>query len=285
MKRYFTFLLIPLLFTCAKPQPETSWLIIEPWEMTANPNVSPGSQGELTHAVTEAFVNMDGKMLGVFTLPAKIPVIGSGNHEFILIPGVRNNGISATKKRYPFLEQYTSAVNLVVNDTVSISPVTHYFEGLTFLIEDFENPAIQFDYANESNTQITLADDPAVLKWGNFYGQVILNDTDSLMSALSTFGQVFPKGGAEVYLELDFMNSNSMLTQVISYGNGNYFNDPYIQLNPQETPEWKHIYIDLKEIVSTRNNATFNEIGLTAVLDQVGTQKYIYLDNIKIIYN
>ena len=122
MKRFYILFIIPFLFTCAKKQPEASWLIVEPWELIANPEVGPNDHGALTHNVTEAFISMDGQLLGAFSLPAKIPVIGEGNHSFILIPGVKNNGISATKRRYPFLQQYSTSIELVQDDTIVKMP-------------------------------------------------------------------------------------------------------------------------------------------------------------------
>lgn len=284
MKRFYIFFLVPFLFTCAKEQPEVSWLIIEPWELEANPNVGPNDHGALTQNITEAFVNMDGQLLGAFSLPAKIPVIGEGQHDFILLPGVKNNGISSTKKRYPFLQQFAKTFNLVLNDTVQMFPKTMYFDDLTFKIEDFEDATIAFETSNESTASITKNDDPAYLQWGNSYGEVLLNDSESFLSIVSEFVGTMPKQGAEVYLEFDFLNTNSALTSVVSYGNGTFWDDPNIQINPQTNPVWKHIYIDLKEIVSTRSSSPFNEVSFIINLDEAGTNKFVLLDNIKIIH-
>lgn len=284
MKRFYILFVIPFLFTCAKKQPEASWLIIEPWELEANPDVGPNDHGALTHNITEAFVNMDGQIIGTFSLPAKIPIIGEGEHDFIIIPGVKNNGISATKKRYPFMEQYSERINLVKHDTVHMSPTTMYFKELTFKIEDFEDATIKFEEGSESTATITKGDDPQYLQWGNSYGEILLNDSNSFLSIVSEFVGSMPKQGAEVYLELDFLNTNSVLTSVVSYGNSTYFDDPFIQLNPQNNPTWKHIYIDLKEIVSTRSSSPFNEVSFILNLDEVGTNKFVLLDNIKIIH-
>lgn len=280
---YSSILIVTLLLGCAKEQPQASWIILNSWSLNENPNAQ-SDEGEMSHDISQAFVNMDGKILGAFELPAKIPVIGEGEHNFIIIPGIINNGISATKKRYPFMEQFELTANLIKGDTITINPETQYFEDLNFLIEDFESPSIKFDYANESDVQLTREDDPTVLKWGGYYGSIVLNNADSLFSGVTTFGEVLPKQGADVYLELDYMNSNSMLTGVVSYGNGTYFEDPNIQLNPQENPVWKHIYIDLKEIISFRTNSPFADMSFTAVLDELGTEKFVYLDNIKVIY-
>jgi hypothetical protein len=284
MKRFYILFIIPFLFNCAKKQPEASWLIIEPWQLVANPEVGPNDHGALTHNITEAFVNMDGQIIGTFSLPAKVPIIGDGEHEFIIIPGVKNNGISATKRRYPLMEQYTETINLIKHDTVHMSPKTMYFSNLTFKIEDFEEPTIKFEESSESTATIIKGDNPQYLKWGNSYGEIQLSDSNSLLSMVSEFVGSLPKQGTEVYLELDFINTNSVLTSVISYGSGTYFDDPFIQLNPQGSPEWKHIYIDLKEIVSTRSSSPFNEVSFIMNLDAAGTNKFVYLDNIKVIH-
>lgn len=284
MKRTYILFLIPFLFNCAKKQPDASWLIINQWDLVVNPEVGPNNQGALTHNISEAFVNMDGQILGTFSLPAKIPVIGEGEHDFIIIPGVENNGISATKRRYPFLQQYTETKTLIKNDTVIMSPKTMYYKDLTFKIEDFEEPTIKFEKSTLSTAKLVKGDDPEYLRWGNFYGAIELNDTDSLISIVSEFVGSMPKKGSEVYLEFDYINTNSALTSVISYGNGTYFDDPFIQVNPQVNPVWKHIYLDLKEIVSTRSTSIFNEVSFIVNLDEPGTSKFIYLDNIKVIH-
>ncbi len=280
---YSGVLMMLILLGCAKEQPQASWVVLDAWTLNENPD-SQEDQGEMTHDISQAFVNMDGQMLGAFELPVKFPVIGDGEHKFVIIPGIINNGISATKKRFPFMEQFEQTVNLVKGDTVAINLTTRYYDDLNFLIEDFESPAIQFDYANESTATLTREDDPSILEWGGYYGSIELNDTDSLFSGVTTFGEVLPKQGAEIYLEFDYMNSNSLLTGVVSYGNGTYHEDPNIQVNPQETPEWKHIYIDMKEIVSFRTESPFADMNFTAILDELGTEKFIYMDNIKVIY-
>jgi hypothetical protein len=284
MKLFYSGIFIALLLLgCAKEQPEVAWLKLEPWILQENSNAT-ADQGEMSHDISQAFVNMDGEILGAFELPAKIPVIGDGEHDFIIIPGIINNGISATKRRYPFMEQFEQRITLKKNDTVSVTPTTRYFSDLTFLIEDFESPAIQFEYANQSTVQFTREDDPEILQWGGYYGSIVLNEVDTLFSARTTFGEVLPKQGAEVYLEMDYLNTNSMLTGVLSFGNGTFFEDPNIQLNPQENPEWKHIYIELKELISFRTQSPFAEMNFTSVLDKTGSDQYVLLDNIKVIY-
>jgi hypothetical protein len=208
-------LIFLLLFSCAKEQPKVSWLRIESFVLEEN-IFAEHDQGELTHALTEAFVNMDGKYLGAFQLPIKIPIIGEGEHEIVIIPGVINNGISATKRRYPFVELFTTNVNLILNDTISITPRTRYYKQTRFLIEDFESAILKIETDGASQVTLVKGNDPDVLQWGNSYGEILLNSTDSVFIGYTNFLQNLPKQGAEVYLEMDYMNSNSMVTSVLS---------------------------------------------------------------------
>lgn len=286
MKRIFILLFTTLLlFSCKKDQPEVAWLKIDKWILNSNGNAQ-NPQGELSHNLSHVFVNMDGQSLGVFELPAKIPIIDKGNHEFVLIPGVKNNGSSKTIKRYPFFEQYKGTINLVKNDTVYFDPSTKYYSSLKFLIEDFESPSMQLDVSTQSTATLGRNNDPNILVWGNKYGEVKLDDSSSLISFVTNFQTVLPKLGTEVYLEFDFMNTNSLLTSTIAYGNGNYEEDPYVIVPPQKEgkAEWKHIYIDLKENISYHQTTPINEVQFTILLDEAGTSKYFYIDNIKLVY-
>lgn len=285
MKRfYYIGLLIPFLFlNCNKQQPDVSWVIIEKFELLENLD-AVNEQGELSHNINQGFVSMGGRYIGTFELPIKIPIISNGPQTFTIIPGVIKNGINATKTRYPFMENFQGTIDLKLNDTVTLHPTTRYGANHTFLIEDFENPAIQIETDEVSKAKLERSDDPTVEKWGNYFGKIELNDEDSLFVGYTIFGQSLPPLGAEVYLEFDYLNTNSLLTSVISYGPNFFEDDINIMLNPKENPEWRHIYIDLKEIVSVRQNASVNEMGFSAVLDELGTEKYIYIDNLKIIY-
>ena len=287
MKRHLLLVfLITILFSCVKENPNVAWLKIDKWDLLPNPDAN-NPEGELTHDFSQVFLNMDGKSLGAYQLPAKVPIIAKeGPHEFVMQVGIINNGISNTKKRYPFTKNFTKTITLKQNDTVSVTSSTQYYPSIHFLIEDFESPSMQLDVSTESSATLGRNNDPAILQWGNKYGEVLLNNTDSLISIITTFGYVLPKSGSEVYLEFDYMNTNSMLTGVISHGNGNFFVDPFVQINPQvkEKAVWKHVYLDLMEIISYRYNTPFNEAQFTIALDKKGAHKYFYIDNIKLIY-
>jgi len=117
--------LILLLQGCVKNNPDPSWLYIDKWNLVANPELS-GAEGELSQSLTEAWVYINDQCVGVFELPVKIPLLKSGAVDVKVYPGIRVNGIAATKKIYPFCSVYNTNLTLTQNQTVSIAPVTKY---------------------------------------------------------------------------------------------------------------------------------------------------------------
>ena len=95
--------------------------------------------------------------------------------------------------------------------------------------------------------------------------------------------------GKDVYLEIDFLNTNNVLTGLTAYDvpAQSVKNNPYIQLNAQDASKayWKKIYIDLHEIVDNEISSTYFKVALTAVLPNVLTSSYVCLDNIKVVHN
>ena len=285
MKLQLLFISIILfLFTnsCVKNNTEASWVYIDNWTIQANPT---NPEGILTHNITDAYVLIDDKVVGYFELPIKLPVLTNGEKKIIVYPAIRNNGISSTKKTYPFLEPYTITSTLIKNETIHIKPTTKYYANTKFWIENFEDAGIKLETAPNYPPILTTASDPAIVKYGQRYGWIHLTKKDSIWMGTTT-KMSLPQYGSEVYLEIDYMNTNNVLTGVNSYGNLSFKANPNIQLNAQKDSEkrWKKIYIELKEILSFSTNYTLFEQFLRAELDPGKDYSDIYIDNIKLVY-
>src|SRR5689334_1436858 len=117
------------------------WLEIPSIELATD----DATEGSNSHAISDAWVYMDGTALGVFELPAKIPVLAEGQHEFVIFAGVKNYGMSSQRIKYPFYERYEISLSLVKGETITLNPVVTYKSNLTFeMIEDFEDTGIDF---------------------------------------------------------------------------------------------------------------------------------------------
>ena len=284
--RYLLFCAISLfiLSSCVKNNPLPAWLEVNQWTLETNPN-SQYPTGELTHNFTDAWVFINGKVIGVFEVPFKIPVLMSGNVNIKIYPTVRNNGISATKKIFPFVEVYEINADLVANQTLTLNPTTRYFDAAQFWVEDFEDAAIKIENDPNSLSSLIAGNDPVILKWGNFYGQVNLNAIDSTWVGY-TAGEMYLPTFADVYLEIDYYNTNSVTTGLLAISSSSIKNNDNIQLNSQDPAEvkWKKIYIDLKELVSSSSSAAYFKQSFKAGLDSGDSDGLIILDNIKVVY-
>lgn len=274
-----------LLSACVKNNPEPVWLSIDKWVLEENPDME-NPPGELTQNLSEVWVYVDNKVIGVFELPCKIPVLTSGNKKIQLYPTIRNNGISATKKIYPFCEPVVLQMDLVAGQTYNITPTTRYYSTVQIWQENFSSNTIALDTDDLSNASITVGSDPDITQSpGNGYGHIHLTTSDSLWIGYTIDNMDLPQG-EEVYLEIDYRNSNSLLTGVLAISNSEIKENPDISLNPQDPSSmvWKKIYIDLKEIVSYSTSAEYFKIYLRALLDNGDTEGDIYIDNINVVH-
>ena len=92
--------------------------------------------------------------------------------------------------------------------------------------------------------------------------------------------------GQDVYLEVDYYNTNDIVTGIIAEkSDGTIFQQINIQMNEQEEGSvvWKKIYIDLKELVGESQGVYFSQ-SFQAVLDDGDSEGLILIDNIKVVH-
>ena len=288
MSRFWFFLTVFIVFGCVKNNPDPSWLEVKEWTLQSNSGLS-GSEGELTQNLSEAWVYINDEVIGIFEVPFKIPILKSGSVNIKIFPAVKNNGISATKKIYPFLEVFELNADLIKNQTLTLNPITKYKSITQFWIEDFEDPLnVKIDVDQNTSAILSVPTSNVNLQPfnGNFYGKINLNTTDSSWIA-STRDQLSIQKGKEAYLEVDYYNTNSMLTGVLYVNPDNSTtNNPHITLTPQDinSIRWKKIYIDLKELIGYSPNGSNILQSFIATLDEGKTEGEIRIDNIKVVY-
>lgn len=272
------------LIGCKQDDITPSWLSIDEFTLTTNVE----TQGANSHGITDAWIFMDGRSLGVFELPCKIPVLDEGTHNFIIFPGIKNNGISDTRIRYPFYNTFETEGFLTLNDTLHLSPSTTYKATTEFSFnEDFEDPGISFVKGPTSDTDMIFIFDPEIVEYGEKCGGIFLTNPDSVYAGSTISSMNLPKG-EDVFLELDYKNNNYLAMGVIArFPDGSVTeHTPLIVMNPQPNGEevWKKIYVDLKEDVSFEVGASSYEIYFLSVKDDELDEGQIYLDNIKVVH-
>ena len=292
----FLFITMGLFQSCVKNNPDPSWITINEWQLLENPDNLIVNTGVLTHNFSEAWIYVDNDLLGIFELPVTIPVLESGTKEVIIYPAIRNNGISLTKKIYPFVEPMTISLDLIQNETSVINPTTQYYTSAKFNIENFENGGVSvIEQGLLSNATVGHAADPAVLDPDineSEYFQINFSETNNEWIAST----IFNDGGAalnmplpigkDVYLEIDYHTTNNFTSGLIGIGSNGLTDNPNVTVTASEegSAEWKKIYIDLREVVSGMQNKDYYEFSFQAILDENESTGQINIDNLKAVY-
>lgn len=284
MKKYYLFLVIigSILFSgCVKNNPLPTWLIVKKFKLVDNPQIN---EGELTESITEGWIYINDKFVGIFELPCKVPVLYEGeNMKVTVYPTVRMNGIRNTKVQHPYLDGFITYTNLKSGDSTFVEPTTMYNSSAAFWIEDFQSGTIKLTNGTDNTATIGLEQD--LTNPGNRYGKIILNATTPTWSVYTADGLTHTQG-ARVILEMDYCNTTGISTRLIAGKiDGSIQEHPHIRANKQDrtAPVWKKIYIDMSELVGLSGGYKF-WYGLRSYLDANFSDDIVMIDNIKVIY-
>jgi hypothetical protein len=241
------------------------------------------SQGTASQQITDAWVYVDDEFLGAYELPARFPVLKTGKHIVKILPGIKKNGIAATRSNYEFYAPVQKTVNFTPDSTTKIGLLkTTYQSTAMFLwMEDFENVTLTLDTTSRSTAWImhTEAGSPLTFE-GNHSGMVVLDSIHDFFECQTQKEFTIPF--APVFLEMNFNISNSLTVGVITYGYTMLYQTPIITLN-STNGKWKKIYIDLSNTLNAYTGMTTFRVYMGTFKDQGLQQSTILFDNFKLL--
>ncbi len=285
-----------LLFAGCKDTEVPSFLHIEKVEL----KVTDDMQGTADHGISDAWVYLNDDFIGVYEVPATVPIIAEGVQKITIIAGIKNNGINSARINYPFYDQYTANLNLVKGDTVDFAddldnttisngyfvPQVTYFGGLEFWNEQFEGTGIQLESTSISDAEMTITNDPDRVfgynpeQNSNGSGLVVLTNDEPYFEIRSDH-EFSPIKGQRVYLELNYKCDcvlqvgvyEKAPTETKVYGKG---------IN--RTDKWSKIYIELTGEVAQRANATSYNVFIEGLKGVAQNECEVLIDNVKLIF-
>lgn len=244
----------------------------------------PTGTGFDTHKITEVWVFADGQILGVFPLPAMVPlsIVGDGDVEISILAGIRNSGINDTPVFYPFYKSIIQVITPEIGATYDIPLQFEYTPGTKIPInESFEaSNVFTTDLDNNIDTNFEITNLESTL--GSSCALV------SLTSSLSFFevgSAIVVQSGDNArgasYLEMDYKGDGEIAIGLIKSLNQRITLE-YFLFVPGKT-DWNKIYVDLTDKLSiTDYDAYAIAIGFTKTGNS--TTSKLYLDNIKHIH-
>lgn len=206
------------------------------------------TQGTKKQALNDAWVSLaeTGDFLGVYELPATLPIIADGNIDLIIEPGILENGIKVTPNIYKFMTRYETSVDLTPGEIDTIQPLTQYDPRVIFHFQaDFEGTN-SLDVVID--TSITLETKNFSEQEGGFEGTsvgFVLDENNPKMEVATSEQMELPTEGDVAVMEMHYKNEGILQVALLGYEDNNptpvltYF----FALNPQSS--WNKIYIDL----------------------------------------
>lgn len=298
MNKLFPALLVAVVFVACDKEPAIvpSYLHIDDFVVSTN----YAEEGTASDGITTVWVEIDDEYIGVYELPATIPVAASGTHKLTLTPGINLNGISSLRNMYEFYDEYVEDINFITggdvwpnaaNDSV---PHTQYDDASfrTYRpLEDFEGVSLAFERSNRADTGLTRTTDPALVfndpslgENSMVSGLASLPDEDILfeVTSIEEFTDL-PNAGANVYLEMNYkIDAVTTIGVYRRIPGGQVDQVPVVSLYPND--EWKKIYINLVSEVSAVPNAEGFRIFIGAVNVEGNGDMQLLFDNIKLVY-
>lgn len=250
------------------------------------------SQGSNAHDIKDAWVYVDGQLIGAFEVPVTIPVLAMDTVKVTILAGIKNNGRSDDREIYPFYKALQDTLILVPGRIDSFFPTIKYHDSTQFKwIEDFEDRTISFEPSGNDieEDSIRLTFEPSEVYNHSNLNQVsgfVEFDSINQRFETSTISKFSVPRNSSTYLEMNYNLETPTQIGFYAYDQAGILIDRVNILYLFETDGvWKKSYISLNEDMSDPRftNATF-KIFIYAKNFSDNPNARIYFDNLKLLH-
>lgn len=272
-----------LLFTSCKDENLKpgipAFVHVEPFQFETNYSL----EGSNRQQIKDVWVFADGATIGVFQLPANIPVLKEGLGELRLEAGIELNGIATTRVNNPFFEPYViNDFEFIPDSVISVSPSSFYRESTKMVwIEDFEDPSISLDTTNLGGSAKIFRVQGSDVFEGTHSGKVVLDSEHQVFEAATFDSYILPVNGQPVLLEMNYKNDHFFSVGIIEESVSQIIKTEIIILYQSE--DWNKIYINLTNSVRASSALGFKILIRSYITDEE-SEANIFLDNLKLMY-
>lgn len=262
--------------------------------VTVNSNAT-GFQGSNSHNFTDVWVFINGRALGMYQLPAIIPILSeTGQFRLGLAAGIRVNGMFNRREAYPFTQIWEKNIFVEPGTLVSIHdildgdmPTIEYGEQVRFFIRDFEDPNSRLEKITPSDTSMNIVPNT----WGLPYLQTGVAEVyltpDKPRALLKTPNETRLPAGGRIFLEIDYNTTIeftvNILTSFLSGPPNRRFVMGALPSARDGVRRWNKIYVDLSDPIGQVGAGIRHEIYIEAE-NTTGEDQVLYFDNIKIVH-
>lgn len=254
---------------------------------TINLTTNTSTQGSNSSKIVDAWVYVDDILIGTYNLPNTIPITNVGSHEIKVFAGIKKNGVSVDRKKYPFYKPYTFTLNLEADSTYSINPTVTYEDNISLWFEDFEDPSYKLN-PYQSDTTIQIVSSPANELFEGDAGGIFLNGNQyqcQMRTSESSFNNMPTNLSTPAYLELDYKSNFPLEIGILAnqVAGETYEYSPLITLNATNG-KWNKTYLYLPDASNFYANSPEFDVYFRVTNPNQVNGIEIYLDNIKVVF-
>lgn len=240
-------------------------------------------QGHPSHKIEDLWVYADGQFLGVFPLPARIPILADGTVKSIrFAAGIRPNAVNTNSVEYPFYAPILQDLKLDSGKSYPLSLTFSYAQTTVFdFIEAFEGVPF-FTKQLKGSPEASMTSSTKNIFSGTRSGLIRLgpSDTECEITSEVKFSNKNNKKGA-VYLEMDYQTSIEVFIGVILENSTQELKSYKVGLKPNES--WNKVYINFTEEISSPFVEEYRiVIGVQKPASVTNSESYF--DNIKLLH-
>lgn len=253
------------------------------------------AQGNNINDFKGAYVFADGELLGVFELPATIPVHRIGSSKITVSPVIREN--ASGEKLYSYSSILPADSTMVFTPgkitTIHNFPVTYRTNTFFAWLEDFEDNSSTLVGISVPKGDTSLITTDAFDLMGRFSGPskmytALIQPSDTLkymdLGSFKTFQNV-PFNGSDVFLEFDIKTDVDIMLGIErtnSTKGSEYV--PFLAIY-STGGNWKRIYANLVYETGGQPEDTEYQILFSGTFGPSLLLRKVQIDNIRLSYN
>ena len=241
--------------------------------------------GSNSERITDINVFINDQSIGIFELPALIPIQTTGNVNLKIRCIIYKNGQSNEKVDYPFYTTFNLDTTFIPEVTMELTPIIDYQSTARYVedwIGDNFETGVNFN-ENKSpltDTIITRITDPTQVFEGSGSGLAYLTEDMDFFETWSKTISNVPRNGTPVWMEMDYKSTHQFAITVFVNGTSVGNQQSIVSFNPRVT--YGKVYIELTEVFSTLSGAINYTLAI-GFPKQKGETAQFYIDNVKLI--
>jgi hypothetical protein len=262
-----------------------------------------GTQGTASHKITDVWVTANGKGIGMYQIPARIPILESGPTRLTLLAGIMLGGVPQTRFPYPFYTPYSlPSINLKKGQIDTLLPSFTYTNLTEFdFIEDFESAGIKFKPYGTSAPMTKTSDENLTFhfpKENNNYSGIIelpyKNDSATVYHfeiRTVTPIELTSQNMLDCLMEINFCITHNVEIGMIVHSVSPTIPDKRIEiakLSGYDTvstvkPVWKKVYANFTQEIGKATEMKNFDIYIRATINDNEKARFLF-DNIKLLH-